>query len=97
MAKGHIFRVAATLMKCCEIESCVLFLHGRRQLTWLAPVQRGIVYAKRASEIIANCEGSKGKADEARNEWSCHRSPYGTWGALLKLQKKSKLEDTQHG
>lgn len=27
-------------MKCCEIEGALLFLHGRRQLTWLAPTIR---------------------------------------------------------
>lgn len=36
MANGLIFRDAATLMKCCEIEGALLFLHDRRQLTWLA-------------------------------------------------------------
>lgn len=56
-----MFRVAATLMKGCEIDSAVLFLHGSRQLTWLAPKQEGTGCRKCASEVIVGSRGSREK------------------------------------
>lgn len=81
--KGHMFRVAATLMKCCEIESAELFLHGRRQLTWLASVCKARPGQECASEVMADGRGSRGKADGAGNRWSCHGSTCETWGTIV--------------
>lgn len=83
-------------MDCCEIESAVLFLHGRRQLTWLAPGKEARLAQDCASEITADCRRSSAKADEARNEWSCHRSPCETWGGIVEAAEEvqAKGDDT---
>lgn len=94
MAKKYIFLLAATLMGCCEIESAVLFLHGRRPLTWLAPRKEAWPAQECASEIMADCRRSSTKADEARNEWSCHRSPCETWGGIVEAAEEVQANGT---
>lgn len=95
--KGHIFRVAATLMNCCEIRSAELFLHGRGQLTWLARViwhGLGQIERLRSWQLAEDREekqmelGTSGPA-------MVHRVKRG--GHLLKMQKKCRLLAREHG